>query len=168
MCLTIHIATSLHLFSACTLDVTSTVMTRMHVRSSMRAHSPLSGSSVNESCAQDTEQKHGKHFFIFSFFHFFIFRDEMDTSCFLEPCCMQCLKSGTHSLVYKMNCHEERKTPGTGCAEQLLHNTHCTEQQQPHSSALCQTNLHSSHCADQKQHTCGLNWKGFWSHKTIA
>ena len=27
----------------------------------MRAHSPLSGSSVNESCAQDTEQKHGKH-----------------------------------------------------------------------------------------------------------
>ena len=25
------------------------------------AHSPLSGSSVNESCAQDTEQKHGKH-----------------------------------------------------------------------------------------------------------
>ena len=38
----------------------TTVMTRMHVRSSMRAHSPLSGSSVNESCAQDTEQKHGK------------------------------------------------------------------------------------------------------------
>ena len=33
----------------------------MHVRSSMCAHSPLSGSSVNESCAQDTEQKHGKH-----------------------------------------------------------------------------------------------------------
>ena len=28
----------------------------------MRAHSPLSGSSVNESCAQDTAQKHGKHF----------------------------------------------------------------------------------------------------------
>ena len=27
----------------------------------MCAHSPLSGSSVNESCAQDTEQKHGKH-----------------------------------------------------------------------------------------------------------
>ena len=27
----------------------------------MRAHSPLSGSSVNESCAQDTEQQHGKH-----------------------------------------------------------------------------------------------------------
>ena len=48
--LTIHIATALHLlFSACTQDVTSTVMTRMHVRSSMRAHSPLSGSSVNES-----------------------------------------------------------------------------------------------------------------------
>ena len=61
LCLTIHIATALHLFSACTLDVISTVMTRMHVRSSMRAHSPLSGSSVNESCAQDTEQKHGKH-----------------------------------------------------------------------------------------------------------
>ena len=60
LCLTIHIATALHLFSACTLDVTSTVMTRMHVRSSMRARSPLSGSSVNESCAQDTEQKHGK------------------------------------------------------------------------------------------------------------
>ena len=36
-------------------------MTRMHVRSSMRARSPLSGSSVYESCAQDTEQKHGKH-----------------------------------------------------------------------------------------------------------
>ena len=36
-------------------------MTRMHVRSSMRAHSPLSGSSVNGSCAQDAEQKHGKH-----------------------------------------------------------------------------------------------------------
>ena len=36
-------------------------MTRMHVRSSMRAPSPVSGSSVNESCAQDTEQKHGKH-----------------------------------------------------------------------------------------------------------
>ena len=49
------------LFSACTLDVTSTMMTRMHVRSSIRAHSPLSGSSVNESRAQDTEQKHGKH-----------------------------------------------------------------------------------------------------------
>ena len=62
LCLTIHIATALHLlFSACALDVTSTVMTRMHVRSSMRAHSPLSGSSVNESCAQDTEQIHGKH-----------------------------------------------------------------------------------------------------------
>ena len=62
MCLTIHIAAALHLlFSACTLDVTSTVMTRMHVRSSMRAHSPLSGSSVNEGCAQDTEQEHGKH-----------------------------------------------------------------------------------------------------------
>ena len=61
MCLTILIATALHLFSACTLDVTSTVMTRMHVRSSMCAHSPSSGSSVNESCAQDTEQKHGKH-----------------------------------------------------------------------------------------------------------
>ena len=61
MCLTIHNATSLHLFSACILDVTSTVMTRMHVRSSMCAHSQLSGSSVNESCAQDTEQKHGKH-----------------------------------------------------------------------------------------------------------
>ena len=43
------------------LDVTSTVMTRMHVRSSMRAHSPLSGSSVNGSCAQDAEQKHCKH-----------------------------------------------------------------------------------------------------------
>ena len=62
LCLTIHIAAALHLlFSACTLDVTSTVMTRMHVRSSMRAHCPLSGSSVNESCAQDTEQEHGKH-----------------------------------------------------------------------------------------------------------
>ena len=61
LCLTIHIATALHLFSACTLDVTSTVMTRMHVRSSMCAHSPSSGSSVNESCTQDTEQKHGKH-----------------------------------------------------------------------------------------------------------
>ena len=62
LCLTIHIVTAQHLlFSACTLDVTSTVMTRMHVRSSMRAHSPLSGSSVKESCAQDTEQKHGKH-----------------------------------------------------------------------------------------------------------
>ena len=33
----------------------------MHVRSSMRAHSPLSGSSVNESCVQDTGQKHCKH-----------------------------------------------------------------------------------------------------------
>ena len=42
-------------------DVTSTVMTRMQVRSSMRAHSLLSGSRVNESCAQDTEQKHCKH-----------------------------------------------------------------------------------------------------------
>ena len=62
LCLTIHIATAMHLLSsACTQDVTSTVMTRMHVRSSMRAHSPLSGSSVNESCAQDTEQQHGKH-----------------------------------------------------------------------------------------------------------
>ena len=62
LCLIIHIATALHLLtSACTLDVTSTVMTRMHARSSMRAHSPLSGSSVNESCAQDTEQVHGKH-----------------------------------------------------------------------------------------------------------
>ena len=29
---------------------------------------------------------------------------------FLEPCC---LKSGTHSHVYKMNCHKERKTPST-------------------------------------------------------
>ena len=55
LCLTIHIATALHLFSACALDVTSTVMTRMHVRSSMCAHSPLSGSSVNKSSAQDTE-----------------------------------------------------------------------------------------------------------------
>ena len=36
-------------------------MIRVHVRSSMRAHSPLSGSSVYESCAQDTEQIHGKH-----------------------------------------------------------------------------------------------------------
>ena len=36
-------------------------MTRMHVRSFMRAHSPLSGSSVYKSCAQDTEQKHGQH-----------------------------------------------------------------------------------------------------------
>ena len=36
-------------------------MTRMHVCSSMCAHSPLSGSSVNESSAQDTEQKHDKH-----------------------------------------------------------------------------------------------------------
>ena len=61
LCLTIHIATALHLFSACTLDVTSTVMTRVHVRSSICAHSPLSDSSVNESSAQDTEQKHGKH-----------------------------------------------------------------------------------------------------------
>ena len=60
LCLAIHIATALHLFSACTQDVTSTVMTRMHVRSSVRAHSPLSGSSVYESCAQDTEQKHCK------------------------------------------------------------------------------------------------------------
>ena len=51
---------ALFFFPACTLDVTSTVMTRMHVRSSMRAHSPLSGSSVTESCAQDTEQMHGK------------------------------------------------------------------------------------------------------------
>ena len=62
LCLTIHIATALHLFSsACTPDVTSTVMTRVHLRSSMRAHSPLSGSSVKESCAQDTEPIHGKH-----------------------------------------------------------------------------------------------------------
>ena len=59
--------------------VTSTVMTRMHVRSSVCAHSPLSGSSVNESCAQDTEQEHGKeHCFFFAFcfctfFHFFVF-----------------------------------------------------------------------------------------------
>ena len=66
-----HAILALHLFSACTLDVTSTVMTRMHVRSSMRAHSPLSGSSVNESCAQDTEQKHGKHFLFFLNFRFF-------------------------------------------------------------------------------------------------
>ena len=73
LCLTIHIATALHLFSACTLDVTSTVMTRMHVRSSMCAHSPLSGSSVNESCAQDTEQKHGKHSFFFVSLLFFFF-----------------------------------------------------------------------------------------------
>ena len=36
-------------------------MTRMRVRSSICAHSPLSGLSVNESCAQDTEQIHGKH-----------------------------------------------------------------------------------------------------------
>ena len=43
------------------LDVTSTVMTRMHVRSSIRAHSPLPGSSVNESCEQDTEQIHDRH-----------------------------------------------------------------------------------------------------------
>ena len=70
LCLTIHIATALHFFSACTLDVTSTVMTRMQVRSSMCAHSPLSGLSVNESCAQYTEQKHGKLFFLFSFFFF--------------------------------------------------------------------------------------------------
>ena len=28
-------------------------------------HSSLSGSSVNESCAQDTEQMHGKQFFQF-------------------------------------------------------------------------------------------------------
>ena len=77
LCLTIHIATALHLFSsACTLDVTSTVMTRMHFRSSTRAHSPLSGSSVNESCAQDTEQKHGKHFSFFFFLPFFL------VSCF--------------------------------------------------------------------------------------
>ena len=68
-----HAILALHLFSACTLDVTSTVMTRMHVRSSMRAHSPLSGSSVNESCAQDTEQKHGKHFLFFLNFRFFSF-----------------------------------------------------------------------------------------------
>ena len=61
LCLAIHIATALHLFSACTLDVTSTEMTRKHVCSSMCAHSPLSGSSVNESCAQYTEQKHGNH-----------------------------------------------------------------------------------------------------------
>ena len=61
LCLTIHIATALHLlFSACTLDVTSKVMPRMHVRSSVRAHSHF-GSSVNASCAQDTEQIHGKH-----------------------------------------------------------------------------------------------------------
>ena len=62
LCLTIHMATALHLFSACTPDVTSPVMTRMHVRSSHGvSHSPSSCSSVNESCAQDTEQKHGKH-----------------------------------------------------------------------------------------------------------
>ena len=30
LCLTIHIATALHLFSSCTLDVTLTAMTRMH------------------------------------------------------------------------------------------------------------------------------------------
>ena len=35
LCLTIHNATALHLFSGCTLDVTSTVLTRMHVRSSV-------------------------------------------------------------------------------------------------------------------------------------
>ena len=51
-------------------------MTRMHIRSSIHTNSPLSGSSVNESCAQDTEQKHGKHFpclssiFVFLFFLF--------------------------------------------------------------------------------------------------
>ena len=62
LCLTVHIATALHLLSsACTLYVTSTVMTRMHVRSSIGAHSPLSGSSVTEFCAQDTEHIHGKH-----------------------------------------------------------------------------------------------------------
>ena len=32
-----------------------------YARPLIHAHSPLSGSSVNESCAQDTEQKHGKH-----------------------------------------------------------------------------------------------------------
>ena len=53
-------------------------MTRMHVRSSMCAHSPLSGSSVNESCAQDTEQKHGINgsgvlFFVNIFVSFFSF-----------------------------------------------------------------------------------------------
>ena len=43
LCLTIHTATALRLLSSArTLDVTSTVVTRMHVRSSMRAHSPLS------------------------------------------------------------------------------------------------------------------------------
>ena len=37
----------------------------------------------------------------------------MDTWGFLEPWCMQCLKSGTHSLLYKMNCrnNKERKAP---------------------------------------------------------
>ena len=49
LCLTIHIATALP----------STVITRMHIHPC--AHSPLSGSSVNESCALDTEQIHGKH-----------------------------------------------------------------------------------------------------------
>ena len=32
-----------------------------HAHSSCVLHSPLSGSSVNESCAKDTEQIHGKH-----------------------------------------------------------------------------------------------------------
>ena len=49
-----------HLLSVCTLDLTSTVMTYMHIHPCVM-HSPLSGSSVNESCAQNTEQIHGKH-----------------------------------------------------------------------------------------------------------
>ena len=90
LCLTIHIATALHLFSACTLDVTSTVMTRMHVRSSVCAHSPSSGSSVNESCAQDTEQKHGKQTLLLCFCFAAAFCFDAAVATLLLLCCFLC------------------------------------------------------------------------------
>ena len=61
LCLTIHIchSTPLVVFSLYTRrDIDSD---DSHAHSSMCAHSPLSGSSVKEFCAQDTEQIHGKH-----------------------------------------------------------------------------------------------------------
>ena len=76
LCLTIHIATALHLLSsACALDVTSTVMTRMHVRSSMLAHSPLSGSNMNESlrAGHRADTRQTCSLFFFFFFSFFLF-----------------------------------------------------------------------------------------------
>ena len=47
-------------------------------------------------------------------------RDEMDTLCFLEPLRAPCLKSRTHSLVYKMNCLRER---GKQQAPDVLNNS---------------------------------------------